>query len=496
MHDITLIYPPYPWEYTSPPLGLAYVAAVLRNSGYAMRILDMNPTHTDLEQLANELRTDKPKIVGISAMTNQAKATLEIAERVKMVDESIKVIVGGPHPTALPGEMLENTAIDFVCIGEGECTVNELVKSLLDGDKKFDSILGLAYRDKEGKVVRTSPRPFISDLDSIPFPAWDLLPLDKYRVAHTGLQKSLTFALLSSRGCPYRCIFCSSSLTMGRKFRMRSAENIFAEIQMLYDRFGMRQFDFVDDTITVDKERVGKICELIIESKTDVTWACNSTVRINDSVTLRKMKEAGCVRIDFGVESGDTDVLKIIRKGITIPQVIEAHRCAKEAGLKTCSFFMIGLPGQDMESVRKSISLMKQIDTDFPSFSIATPYPGTELYQMAKKNSWLKTSDWSKYLVLARGADYEPVMETDKMNQREIMKAHTLVAAQVARTVLRKHYGSKYYLNPRLYIDSLRSSQSPLNRRSLLRNFRRIPELVKQELRDGLRRVFSRQVMA
>ncbi|MCK4818745.1 cobalamin-dependent protein, partial [bacterium] len=251
MNDIMLIYPPYTWEHTSPPLGLAYIAAILRNSGYAVRVLDMNPTHIDLEQLENELRADEPKIVGISAMTNQANATVEIAERVKMVDDSIKVIVGGSHPTALPDEMLENTAIDFVCIGEGEYTINEHVRSLLNGDKTFDSISGLAYRDEEGKVVQTSPRPFISDLDSLPFPAWDLLPLYKYHVAHAGLRGSLTFALLSSRGCPYRCIFCSSSLTMGRKFRMRSAENIFAEIQMLYNRFGMRQFDFVDDTITV-----------------------------------------------------------------------------------------------------------------------------------------------------------------------------------------------------------------------------------------------------
>lgn len=493
MNDIMLIYPPYTWEHTSPPLGLAYIAAALRNSGYAVRILDMNPTHTTLEQLEGELRADKPTVVGISAMTNQAQATLEIAERVKTVDDSIKVIVGGPHPTALPDEMLENTAIDFVCIGEGEYTVKELAKSLLNGDKKFDSISGLAYRDEEGKVVRTSPRPFISDLDSLPFPAWDLLPLDKYRVAHMGLERSLTFALLSSRGCPYRCIFCSSSLAMGRKFRMRSAENIFAEIQMLYNRFGMRQFDFVDDTITVDKERIEKFCELMIASKMDITWACNSTVHINDPASLQRMKEAGCIRIDFGVESGDAKVLKTIKKGITIPQVIEAHRLAKGAGLKTCSFFMIGLPGQDMESIRKSLSLIKQIDTDSPCFSIATPYPGTELYQMAKKNNWLKTSDWSKYLTLARGADYKPVMETDKMNQREIMKAHTLVAAEVARVVLRKHYGSKFYLNPKLYIDSLRSSASPLNRRSLIRNLRRAPELVKQELREELRRVFSKR---
>lgn len=263
---------------------------------------------------------------------------------------------------------------------------------------------------------------------------------------------------------------------------MRSAENIFAEIQMLYSRFGMRQFDFVDDTITVDKERVEKFCELLIESKLGITWACNSTVHIKDSAIFRRMREAGCLRIDFGVESGDPEVLKTIRKGISIPQIVEAHRGAKEAGLKTGSFFMVALPGQDMESIGKSLSLMKQIDTDFPGLSIATPYPGTELYQMATKNNWLKTSDWSKYLTLVTQPGHKPVMETDEMNQKEIMNAYTLVTVEAARLVLRKQYGAKFYLNPKLYIDIFRSSGPSVNRHAVFKNLKNIPKLVKREL--------------
>jgi len=483
MIDILLIYPPYPTESISPPLGLAYIASSLRSSGHTVNILDMNPVHTTLDQLENELRLVKPKVIGISFMTNQVDRAMKIAEMAKRIDDSIKVIVGGSHPTALPDEMLENAAIDFVCIGEGEITTTELVRKLLSGDRAFISISSLAYRDTDGKVVKTTPRPFISNLDSIPFPAWDLLPLDKYRVINTGLHDKLVFALLSSRGCPYRCIFCSSFMTMGRKFRMRSAENIFAEIEMLYNRFGMRQFDFVDDTITEDKERVERLCYLLIESGLDVTWACNSTVRINDLATLCRMKEAGCARIDFGVESGDPEVLKIIKKGITTTQVIRAHKYAKEAGLKIRSFFMIGLPGQDMKSIKKSISLIEQTEPDFPSFSITTPYPGTELYELAKKNNWLKIFDWSQYLTARIGADYKPVMETDKMNPREILQAERFFSAQLALLILKRNYGSKFYLKPKLYINSLRSSTEALSLRLIIRKFRIGLRLLKQALR-------------
>lgn len=484
MTDILLIYPPYSWPGTSPPLGLAYIASVLRNSGYTVNILDMNPAHTSLEQLENELRLLKPKIAGISCMTNQANETVRIAEVIKTVDSSVKVAVGGPHPTALPDEMLQNSAADFVCLGEGEITITELVEALFIGEKDFDSILGLAYKDGDGRVVKTSPRPFISDLDSIPFPAWDLLPVDKYNVIGPGLQKDKpVFALLSSRGCPYRCIFCSSFMTMGRRFRMRSAENIFAEIEMLYHKFGMRQFDFVDDTITVDKQRVERLCNLIIESKMDIAWGCNSTVRLRDPTILHKMREANCVRINFGVESGDPEVLKTIKKGITVHQVIEAHRYAKEAGLKTTSFFMSGLPGQDIKSVKKSLSLIEQIETDFLGGSVATPYPGTELYELAQKKGWLRTSDWSQYLTCAISNDYKPVMRTDEMSGEEILRAGEFFAMGVGRLMFRKKYGSRYYLNPKLYIDILRSGEEPLSLRVMRRKFKTGLRLIMRELK-------------
>jgi radical SAM superfamily enzyme YgiQ (UPF0313 family) len=238
----------------------------------------------------------------------------------------------------------------------------------------------------------------------------------------------------------------------------------------------------VDDTITVNRERMDKFCDLMIESKLGILWACNSTVRVTDPTIFRKMRDAGCRRIDFGVESGDAEVLKMIGKGTTIPQIVETHRRAKEAGLKTGSFFMVGLPGQDKESITKSITLLHQINTDFPGFSIATPFPGTKMYEMSKENNWLRTSDWSKYLTIDTEKGHEPVMETDKMTKMGIIKAYRLLLVTGAQLILRKQYGARYYLNPRLYIDSLRSSGSPVNRSLLRRNLKNIPKLLKLEL--------------
>lgn len=487
MIDVLLVYPPYSWPFMSPPLGLAYIAAVLHDAGYTVKILDMTPMRITMEQLEGEIRKIKPKVLGISSMTIQAKKAIQIAEIAKKANDSIKVIVGGPHPTALPEEMLASRSVDFVCMGEGEFTVTELVESLLHENGDISAIPGLVSRGSRGEMVRTEPRPLIHDLDKLPFPAWDLLPIKEYRVSNIGLRSDrFTFTLLSSRGCPYQCIFCNSHGVMGRKFRMRSAENLFAEIEMLYHEYGMRQMDFVDDTVTLNSERVDTLCDLLINSKMDLTWTCNSTVRIADLNMLQKMRKAGCIRIDFGVESGDPKVLKRIRKGITINQVIRAHRLAKEAGMKTASFFIIGLPDQDIKSVKMSLALAELIETDYPAFSVAIPYPGTELYEEAKRNQWLLTTDWERYITASDRSDIEPVMVTDKMGQDELRQALAYTSAYLARLWARKEYGRLYYLDPRLYFENLRSSRDGLSLRILVQKMRNFLRLLKTEVEAQL----------
>lgn len=460
MSKVLLIYPSYYQVTKCPPVGLLYLAAVLRENGFKdVEILDMGVEKLNLIQLEEVIKSKNPKIVGISFMTPQVKIAKRIAVIAKKVNPSISVVVGGPHATCLPEEMMNLQEIDYVVIGEGEITFLELVRCIFQSASP-DMIEGLAYRrNLNGEIVINKRRDIIQNLDKLPFPAWDLVPVKKYSYgagfSFINTNKPV-LAIMASRGCPGQCTFCDSHTLFGRKLRIRSAEIIFAEMKYLYEKFGIEQFDFSDDTLTVHKERLYKLCQLIIESKLPFKWACNSRVNRADKTLFHKMKEAGCIRVDFGVESGDPIVLKRIKKGITVEQALKVHRYAKEAGLQITSFFMVGLPGQDLESVKKSLRLIERLDTDIPNISIATPYPGTELYQEAIKNNWLKIKDWHKYTTSPTYKGYKPTMRTDKMTQEEIIKAYNYSRLYSKLIQFRRRYGKIFYLNPRLYIENFR----------------------------------------
>jgi len=453
MTEVLLIHPPYEWQEKSPPLGLAYIAAVLEDAGFNVIILDMDVMGLKLDEIEQQIKIHNPGIIGISCMTLQAKRTIEIAKIAKKVDASVPIVVGGAHASALPEEMLNPGFVDYVVIGEGELTMKELVQKIFGGNIKPDEIQGLAFR-KSGKIVKTKPRPLIPNLDDLPFPAWHLLPIEKYNESEYGfdVNKSI-FNVLSSRGCPYHCIFCASHILFGRKFRARSAENMFAELKMLNQKYGCTQIDFVDDTITVDRDRMMALCDLIINSNLQISWACNARVNTVTKQLLRKMKKAGCIRIDFGVESGDPVILKRIKKGITIEQVVKAHKDAKDVGLPINSFFMIGNLGEDIKSIKKTLALIDELTSNV-CFSISTPFPGTELYQIAKESGLLKVYDWDKYATGPSVVDYKPVMETDKMNQEQILQAFRYVLDYCLRLNIMRKYGTKYFLNPQFYWDN------------------------------------------
>jgi len=463
MVDVLLIYPPHHSGFKNPPLGLLYVAAVLRESGYTTEIIDFNMV-SDMERFFKKLpaRIEKasPKWVGISTMTRQFTGAVRIAQLVKIADPSLPVVVGGVHVSELPREVLSQQPIDFVVFGEGEMTMLDLVQG-----KPLDSIDGLGYKE-DGKLFINANRPLIADLDSIPLPAWDLLP---YKKDHGGQVSGsmglsgdeITGVILSSRGCPNNCIFCDSSSVFGRKFRCRSASNVVSEIEILYWEHGIKQFDFVDDTMTVDRRRVFELCDIIIEKGLNIKWACNARVNTISKEMLLKLKAAGCVRVDFGVESGDPVVLKNIGKKINLEQVKTAFKLCKEVGIKTMAFFMVGNLGEDFDSIKKSAALAREIDSDYYAYSIATPYPGTELYRIGTENNWIKIRDWDKY-VTGPGyyENYLPVMDTDKMNQREILEGFHLFDSKLKLMRYKKRYGRWYFLNPAFYIDNISDVRS------------------------------------
>lgn len=414
--NIILFYPKYTYPRKNPPMGLAYLASYIRKEGFDPLIIDLNIDAYSDEEISETVREYSPLAVGISFMTNQYGESLKLAALIKRSLKSTFVVVGGPHVSSLPHQvLLECPDIDLSVIGEGERTFLELLKALEIDKTDFGHIHGLCFR-RNGEIVNNQPRNLIEDVDSLPFPAWDLIKVQEYSVF--SVKEGNTFALLSSRGCPSQCTFCDSHTLFGRRFRARSARNIFSEIEFLNKQYGMTQFDFIDDMITLRKDRVLEVCSLLKTSKISFTWMANSRVDTLDKEMLRAMKDSGCIRIDVGVESGDPAVRKIAKKRTTNKQIINAHKWAKEEGIQIGAFTMVGNLGETMESVKMTVELLKDIGEDI-MISIACPFPGTELYKIAKEKGYLRVTDWSCYVTSPTYLkEYQPVMVTDVMSQK------------------------------------------------------------------------------
>jgi radical SAM superfamily enzyme YgiQ (UPF0313 family) len=240
-----------------------------------------------------------------------------------------------------------------------------------------------------------------------------------------GMDPSKPFmVVLSSRGCPGRCIFCASHVVHGRRFRMRSPESLVRECKFLKERYGIDQFDFADDTMTVSKKRMRRFCEMLLSEGVVISWDCNARVNTVDEEMLRLMKRAGCVRINFGVESGAQEVLDRIKKGIRLDQIRRAHEMARRAGLLTMSFFMIGHPGEDRCHIESTLKLAKGLASDCPGLTFATPFPGTELYEMAFKAGWLDQRPWDQYTTTITGKKFLPAMRNETFTREELLRVY------------------------------------------------------------------------
>jgi radical SAM superfamily enzyme YgiQ (UPF0313 family) len=435
---ILLVYPPYNIE-PNPPLGLAYLAATLEKADHDVKIVDMTPLNMKVEEdILQEIRSFQPTVVGISFMTPLVRKAEKIASLVKSVSKNIAVVVGGPHATNRSAELLKNDSIDFVVIGEGEQTLLELVSSIEKNKKNYKKIDGLVFKDR-GKVVANKPRAPIENLDEIPFPARHLLPLESYKVTTAGLDSNLPITtVITSRGCPNYCIFCDSHTIFGRKFRFRSAENIITEIEDVIQRYGITQFDFVDDTFTMDKPRVLQFCHLLETKGLNIKWICNARVNTVDFDILKRIKDCGCVRVDFGVESGEQQVINNIRKGITLEQVKTAFKISKSVGIKTMGFFMVGNPLDSKETIDKTLEFIEELDVDYPTFSLTTPYPGTELFQMAKQKGFIRHENWEEYTTTRRDVQNLPVMRTEKLDYGDMLALYKYALKGLARVRFKK----------------------------------------------------------
>ena len=374
------------FDFVLPPLGLAYMAAVLTESDYYVNIADLNA-----DQNQKSIPHDNWDLVGITLDTSRYYKGMKYARMLK--SKGTKVVVGGPHASFMADEILGSGSADFVVRGEGEHTMLELVTVLTEGGNP-EQIKGLSYISDD-QIIHNDDRVYSDDLDTLPFPARDLLDMDKYRTSKLGT-RSIT-SILTSRGCPYQCSFCASSKLAGTFWRARSVESIIEEIQIVKDTYGYRAFAFVDDNFTLNPLRVMDLCKEICKRGWDIHWWCfsrvDTIVRNPEMVSL--MHKAGCRSTYIGIESRNQETLDYYNKKISADISREAISILKNNKIEMTASFIIGALNENREMVEDTLKFAKSLNPNTVSFTILTPYPGTDLFKQVKDR--IITFDWRKY---------------------------------------------------------------------------------------------------
>jgi anaerobic magnesium-protoporphyrin IX monomethyl ester cyclase len=417
-----------------PPLGLSYLAAVLERENIEIKVLDCPVCNINHEKLKAELASFEPELVGISSMTPTIPSALKSARVSKEVCPEAKVVLGGPHATFMDEQILtEEAAVDIVVRGEGEETLVELVQYSL-GSESLQNIKGISFR-KDKQIIRAPNRPIIQDLDSLPFPAYKYLQIDKYRTYGKKF-----FPIMSSRGCPFQCSFCVASQMFGAKFRARSAKNVVDELEWLKNTYNADGISFNDDTLSFDRKRMLDICDEMINRKLFLPWGCQTRVDTVSKEILSKMKQAHCNAVSFGVESGCQRILDAVKKKITIEQAEKAIKLAKEQGLFVTVSTIIGYPGETKETMMQTLDLIRRIEPDDAWICTATPYPGTELRALVESNGWKISNDWSEYNTMIKPVFENPLLPAEEISNVRNLFYDRLYTPQYVFRQLKKGY--------------------------------------------------------
>ena len=400
---ILLVNPPNPYRKDflvsgdrCQPLGLAYLAAVLRLKDYDVGIIDAPALHYSVSQTVKKISSLKPDIVGLTAVTYNFSRAEKICRQLKQLTNPPITILGGPHLTALP-TLIKNSPFDFGVIGEGEQTLAELIRAINNEKHNFTNIKGLIFQ-RRNELVITPPRPYMQNIDKLPFPSRDLLPaLATYRPV-PGMFRQLPMAtMITSRGCPFQCIFCSRAV-FGQTYRARSAKNVVNEMEILMNNFGCREIRIWDDTFNLMPQRVIDICQEILRRQLKFSWSCLCRANFVSNKMLKMMKQAGCWQIAYGIESGNDNILKTINKGLNKNIVQRAVKLTKKAGIETRGFFILGLPGETEQTLRETINFAKNLDLDTAGFNSLIPFPGTEVYQNINRYGKLTNRSFDSFL--------------------------------------------------------------------------------------------------
>lgn len=421
---------------TFPHLGVAYLIAMLQREGIEVKLFDDGSglTHQDLFNL---IETFKPDLIGMTIYTLSRPFAYDLIDEIK--DRThIPIVVGGAHVSTIKGLILQETKADYAIKYEGEYPLIELLNELKSGKPRLEVVKNLIWSHK-GEIFENPERQFIADLDSLPFPEFDLYDIK----LHPSYGEKL-IPLITSRSCPFDCNFCSVKLYMGKGFRKRSPQNVFEEIKYQYAK-GYHQFDFNDDCFTLNKKRAEEILDLIIDSKLKIKFQFYNGLRV-DTVNpnlLKKLKKAGCFYISYGCESGNQEILKSIKKGITLQQVRDAIRWTNEAGIANSVNFIIGHKGETYQTAMDSINFAKSLPNNFVNFYNLIPYPETEAFEWAKAHGRFLV-DTDNYLEAISYADNVPIFETKEFTQEERQKIARMGFAIHERKVLKYRFGRMF----------------------------------------------------
>ncbi|MGC8727631.1 MAG: B12-binding domain-containing radical SAM protein [Elusimicrobiales bacterium] len=383
------------------PLSISYIASFLIKNGYSVKIIDNDIENLSPIDLETRIKNFNPISVGITVSTSSTNTAIEIAKIVKRINGEIKVIAGGIQATILPHILLKNNQIDICVIGEGEITSLELLTAIKN-NRDISEIKGIAYK-KNGEIKITEPRKLIDNLDELPIPAYELLPMNRYTLpASRRLTEYPIASVITSRGCPYLCKFCSHNTVFKNKVRFRSPENVLEEMIYLRKKFDIREFVFWDDSILLDKNRAIKIFNMIKEELPDIYFTCSSRVDHIDEKIAKLMYEAGCRMILFGAESGSQKILDSINKQITVAQITKAVEICKNNGIMSFCSFIIGTPEETRETLEETKRFVLKLDPDFAIFTIFTPLPGSYYFNRLINQGEIDISsaNWNNYINL------------------------------------------------------------------------------------------------
>ncbi|MFH0984002.1 MAG: radical SAM protein [Candidatus Omnitrophota bacterium] len=438
---VLIVSPPYRLSAVCLPLGLAYIAAVVRKAGYPVEVIDMdvkNHSPEEFKRILQEKHFDVLCLGGMITAWNFFKFTCDHVKRIK---PGVKVVIGGGVITSTPRSFLSVSPADVGVIGEGEDKVLELLSAFEQG-RPLSEIHGIVYREGD-QIQQTPPGALIEDLDRIPFPAWDLFDVAnsyaRYPSHNSLIKARRQMAIATSRGCPYQCTFCYTE----KKVRYRSVENVLAEMEELKNRYGVTHFSLVDDLFVAQKKRVVHFCEELIRRKMNVSWNAAGRCNLADYELYKLMRSAGCYELGLGIESGSAAILDSIKKKQTPEQVIHAVKTVQKAGIVPGGTFILGLPAETPETVRETVEVYKTINSYrslLNQFFFATPYPGTELYETVKKKGRIPDEIAFFEMLSQKGDAVDFVINcTDAFTDKELVVTKAAVEKEVFADFMKKH---------------------------------------------------------